>query len=177
MSSKALEVNIETSRVDVTIGERHALLQEVMSKYSGIMEGLNTFLRELEHPYRNWEFIVNEARGFALEYLHLLQSHPRGPEAATLYLDIFFEAIETSQDKDVRMNAADNLLLYLQKIIKDSGKDFSRFLSVFDYSFERMRSIKEEHFFLFVTSYYQINKLAEAYKGGRWCREFIMPEH
>jgi pyruvate,orthophosphate dikinase len=163
MCSKALEVNIETSRVDVSIGERYTLLQEVMSKYPGIMEGLNTFLRELEHPYKNWEFIVNEARGYALEYLHLLQSHPKGPEASVLYVDIFFEAIETSQNKDVRTNAADNLLLYLQKIIRDSGKDFPRFLTVFDYSFERIKSSKDEHFLLFVKSYYQINGLAEAF--------------
>lgn len=163
MCSKALEVNIESSRVDVTIGEKYALLQEVMSKYSGIMEGLNTFLRELEHPYKNWGFIVNEARAFALEYLHLLQSHPKGPEAASLYLDIFLDAIETSQERDVRRNAADNLILYLQKIIKDSGKDFARFLSVFDSAFDRIRSCKTENFFLFVTSYYQINKLADAY--------------
>jgi pyruvate,orthophosphate dikinase len=156
MCSKALEVNIETSRVDVNIGERYALLQEVMSKYPGIMEGLNTFLKELEHPYKNWEFIVNEARGYALEYLHR-------PEASVLYVDIFFQAIETSQNKDVRTNAAVNLLLYLQKIIRDSGKDFSRFLTVFDYSFERIKSSNDEHFLLFVKSYYQINGLAKAF--------------
>ena len=164
MSSKALEVNIETSRVDVTIGIKYALLQEVMSKYSGIMEGLNTFLRELEHPYKNWEFIVNEARGFSLEYFHLLRSHPKGPDAAILYVDIFFEAIESSQDRDVRRNAADNLILYLQKIIRDSGEDFSRFIPVFDNAFARITSSKDAHFFLFVTSYYQINKLAEDYR-------------
>jgi pyruvate,orthophosphate dikinase len=163
MPSKALEINIETSRVDVAIGAKYALLQEVMSKYSGLMEGLNIFLKELEHPYKNWEFIVNEARGFALEYFHLLQPHPKGTEAACLYLDIFFDAIENSQDREVRTNAVDNLILYLQKVIRDSGKDFNRFLSFFDDAFDRISSIKEEQFFLFVTSYYQLNKLAEAY--------------
>ena len=121
MPSKALEVNLACSRVDVTIGEKYDALQAVMSKYYGIREGLDAFLKELEHPYKNWEFIVREARGYALDYLHLVQSHPKGPDAARLFVDIFMEAIESSHDKEVMADAVDNLNLYLQKIIKGSG--------------------------------------------------------
>ena len=70
--SKALEVNIADYHVDVTIDEKYSVLQEVMSQYFGLMEGLTTFLMELSHPYRNWQFIVTEARGYSLDYFHLL---------------------------------------------------------------------------------------------------------
>ena len=50
MPSKALEVNLACSRVDVTIREEYRVLQEVMARYPGVMEGLETFLKELCHP-------------------------------------------------------------------------------------------------------------------------------
>ena len=62
MPSKALEVNIAVSRVDVTIDQRYEVLQEVLGGYYGLKKGVQTFLEELCHPYRNWEFIVREAR-------------------------------------------------------------------------------------------------------------------
>ena len=73
LKSKALEVNLADYHVDVTIDAKYAILQEVMSKYYGLMEGLNTFLKELSHPYKNWRFIVTEARKYSLEYFHLLK--------------------------------------------------------------------------------------------------------
>ncbi len=45
LKSKALEVNLADYHVDVTIDAKYAILQEVMSKYYGLMEGLNTFLK------------------------------------------------------------------------------------------------------------------------------------
>ena len=163
MPSKALEINLAISQVDVTISDRYKVLQEVMSRYQGIMEGLNTFLEELCHPYRNWNFIVREARGYALDYFHLLKTHPKGPEAAKIYLDIFLEAIDTSQELDLKADAVDNLLLYVQKIINDSGEEVPRFLNIFNYVFDRIEGYENENFFLFVKSYYQINKLAERF--------------
>ncbi|MCJ7596080.1 MAG: pyruvate, phosphate dikinase, partial [Desulfobacterales bacterium] len=163
MPSKALEINLKTSRVDVVISEKYDDLPEVMSRYQGLLEGLNVFLEELCHPFKNWQFIVKEARRYALDYLHLLKTHRRGPEAAGLYLEIFLDALGGSQDRAVKVDAADNLLLYLQTIIKDSGEQFSRFLPVINEGFDRIAASEDESFFLFVRSYYQINRLAMAF--------------
>jgi pyruvate,orthophosphate dikinase len=46
MPSKALEVNIAYSRVDVTVDQRYEILQEVMGEYHGVRERLQTFLEE-----------------------------------------------------------------------------------------------------------------------------------
>jgi len=162
IESKALEVNIASYYVDVTVDEKYSILQEVMSKYYGIMEGFNTFLKELSHPYRNWQFIVQEARVYSLDYFHLLKSHPKGPEASKLFMEIFTQAIESTSDIDVRADAVDNFLLFIQKIIKESGADFKRFKPAIDDSFDRIRNYEKEDFFLFVKSFYQIRKLAEA---------------
>ena len=163
MPSKALEVNIECSRVDVTISERYEPLKEVMSKYQGIMDGLNTFLTEICHPYRNWQFIVKEARGYSLDYFHLFMGHPKGPYSAQLFIDIFLEALVSSPDADVRLDAVDNLLLFLQKIINGSGKELDSFSPALGYGFNRIGCLEKDAFALFVKSYYQLNKLIKGF--------------
>ncbi|MEA1991839.1 MAG: PEP/pyruvate-binding domain-containing protein [Thermodesulfobacteriota bacterium] len=163
MPSKALEVNIAYSRVDVTVDQRYEILQEVMGEYHGVRERLLIFLEEICHPYKNWEFIVKEARGYALNYFHVLRAHPKGPEAARLYIDIFFQAIDSSRDEKLRINASDNLLSFIQKIIKDAGTDLFRFLPVLDYAFDRIRHCPKKTFALFVKSFYQLNRLGRSY--------------
>jgi len=160
IKSKALEVNLADYHVDVAIDEKYAVLQEVMSKYYGLMEGLNTFLKELSHPYKNWRFIVMEARKYSLEYFHLLKNHPGGPRAAQLLIEILSGATEDCKDEDVKGDAVDNTLLFLQKIASDSGPYFEQFKPVIDASFDQIRNFSDDHFSLFVNSYYAINRLA-----------------
>ena len=161
VKSKALEANIAEFQFDVAIDEKYSTLQEVLSKYYGLMEGLNTFLKELSHPLKNWRFIVVEARKYALEYFHLIKSHPKGPQAARLLVDIFSETIESNADVDVKADAIDNLILFLQKILKDSGSSREIFIPLVDDTFEQIYHLPDELFDLFIKSYYQINRLAD----------------
>jgi len=163
VKSKALEVNLADYHVEVEIDPKYAILQEVMAKYFGLTEGLNTFLRELSHPYRNWRFIVTESRKYALEYFHLAKVHPRGPEAAKLFIEIFMTAAESAKQETTRSDAVDNLMVYLQKIIKESQAEFGRFRPVVDAACDNIRSLPEDLFVLFIRSYYPISRLTRAY--------------
>ncbi|NNL42968.1 MAG: pyruvate, phosphate dikinase, partial [Desulfobacterales bacterium] len=161
IKSKALEVNIADYHVDVEIDPKYSMLQEVLSQYYGLMEGLNTFLQELSHPYKNWEFIVKEARGYCLEYFHLIKKHPHGAAVAGIYINIFTDAIHSTADKGIKTDAVDNLLLFLQKIITDAGSEIERFMPAVDHCFDQISEYSPKEFFLFVKSFYQINKLAK----------------
>jgi len=163
VKSKALEINLADYHVDVDIDEKYAILQEVMSKYYGLMEGLNTFLKELSHPYKNWRFIVAETRKYSLEYFHLIKNHPKGPSAANLLGGIFFDAVESDAEMDVKVDAIDNLQLFLQKVIKESDSSLATFLPFIDSAFLRIASLPDDLFSLFTRSYYQINRLAETF--------------
>lgn len=160
--SKALEVNIADYHVDVEIDPQYAVLQEIMSAYFGLQEGLTTFLKELSHPYKNWHFIVKEARTYSLDYFHLIKGHEAGPRAAEIYIDIYLRAIESTRDTDVCIDAVDNLLLFLMKIVKESGAAFAQFLPALDVAFQSIRRYDSPIFMLFLKSYYQLNRLAEA---------------
>ncbi len=161
IKSKALEANIADYQVEVEIAPQYALLQNIMSKYYGLMEGLNTFLKELSHPYKNWAFIVGEARNFALNYFHLLKQHPQGPAAADLFASFFFDALEYAKDRHAQTEAVDNLLLFLNKIVKDAGPEIRSFQPMLDHAFGRIHNLPEEKFQLFVKSYYQLKRLAQ----------------
>ncbi|MGD1972282.1 MAG: pyruvate, phosphate dikinase, partial [Desulfobacterales bacterium] len=163
VKSKALEVNLADYHVDVTIDAKYVTLQEVMSQYYGLMEGLNTLLKELSHPYKNWRFIVTETRKYSLEYFHLIKNHPKGPAAANLLIDIFFDAVDSDVEIDVKIDAIDNLQLFLQKAIKDLGPDLVTFLPSIDSAFVRIAQLPDDLFVLFCRSYYQVNRLAEVF--------------
>jgi pyruvate,orthophosphate dikinase len=163
LKSKALEVNLADYHVDVTIDAKYTILQEVLSRYYGLMESLNIFLKELSHPYRNWRFIVSEARKYSLEYFHLIKKHPDGAEAAGLLLDIFRQALEKSKDEEVKRDSVDNILLLIQKAINDSGSGIKNFQPVVSDACDLIYNLSDNHFSLFVSSYYGINRLAQAY--------------
>ena len=176
MTSKALEANIACSKVDVAIDSRYMVLQDVLERYQGARQGLRSFLEEICHPYRNWGYIVKEARSYALNYLHVLKTHEKGAEAAKIYVDIFFQALESSKDEEVRRNAVDNLLFFIQKILKEAGGELDRFLPMLDGAFEKIKCYPPETFGLFVRSFYQLNRLGKVFlqtTGGKVdCRRF-----
>jgi pyruvate,orthophosphate dikinase len=135
---------------------------------------LNIFLKELSHPYKNWRFIVTEARRYSLEYFHLLKNHPGGPEAASLLFEILFDAVEACKDKEIQDDAVDNTLLFIQKIVSEAGPHFERFQPVIDSGFDRIRKLPDNPFSLFVDSYYAINRLAGAFLNNapESCKDF-----
>ncbi|PIP36379.1 MAG: pyruvate, phosphate dikinase [Desulfobacterales bacterium CG07_land_8_20_14_0_80_52_14] len=159
--SKALEINLADYHIDVKMDPKYQVIQEIMERYYGLAEGLNTFLKEISHPYRNWQFIVTEARTYALDYFHIFKSHPKGAEGALLFIEIFLNAITQSNNPEVHPDATDNLLLYLQKIIKDAGPEIPRFLPVVQSAFKKIRELDDKTFFLFVKSYYPLKKHGE----------------
>ncbi len=158
LNSKALEVNLASSRVDVSIEERYLVLRDVMAKYQGLTNRLDTFLKELSHPYKNWQFIVQEARTFSLDYFHQLNRHEQGAEAAALYIKIFAGAVKAAKNATVKTDAADNLLLFLGRIIKNGTPE--KFAAIADSAFAEIRKMAENDFFFFVKSYYQLNTIA-----------------
>lgn len=147
--------------VDVQIDAKYAVLQDVMSQYYGLMESVNTFLEELSHPYKNWRFILKEARNISLNHFHLIKPHPQGHEAARLFFQIFFEAVDEVEQPNTRIDAVDNILLFVQKIIREAGTHFTAFKPIIGDTFKRITAYDDDIFFLFVKSFYQINRLAE----------------
>ncbi|MDH4232339.1 MAG: pyruvate, phosphate dikinase, partial [Nitrospirota bacterium] len=162
-ASRALQINLADYRVDVTIDPKYLVIQEVMSRFFGLQKTLDTFLKEVCHPYRNWQFIVHEAKTFSLGYFYDLKAAPRGPEAVKLYIEIALEAIEKAKEAEVKADAFHNLYLLLQRCIKDTGEELKSFMPVIEYGFDRLNAFPPDLFSLVAGSYYQMNRLAESF--------------
>jgi pyruvate, orthophosphate dikinase len=160
LKSKALEVNLAHTQVEVVVDPRYECLQEVVSDYFGLLERLNLFLIEVSHPYKNWQFIVDNARGFALDYFHLFKSHPRGPEAVERLIGLFRDALEADTDPVVQVNATDNLILYIEHILKVSEDAFDRFYPIVVDTFKFINYLPNDDFERFVRSYFGLKRLA-----------------
>jgi len=163
VKSKALEINLSDTRADVMVDEKYKLLLDIFDGYVGILNRLEIFLKELSHPYRNWSFIISEARHFALHYFYLYKSHPDGGKALELFVDIFIAGFESLVEQDAKADAADNLMLLMHHIAKESGKDLESFFLVLKKGVTRIHSYEEKEFSFFVCSYYQPDRLAQAF--------------
>ena len=161
MKSKALDVNLSDTRAEVTIDKQYELLLDFFQGYVGILNRLETFLKELSHPYRNWGFIVSESRHFALHYFHLYKSHDRGRDALELFCDIFITAFESVAEPEIKASAADNLMLVMHHIAKEGGEELPLFLPLLYREITRIQAYEEAQFFYFVSSYYQPDKMAK----------------
>jgi pyruvate, orthophosphate dikinase len=160
IQSKALEINLARTQVNVIIEPRYASLQEVVVNYHGLLERMDTLLREVSHPYKNWQFIIDGARTFALDYFHLFKDHDTGPDAVRQLIHIFCQALEGNSQNGVKVDAADTLILFLQKMTKAAGDQLHRFQPVIDELLEFITNRPEAQFTLFVRSYYSLKRVA-----------------
>ncbi|ETR72628.1 MAG: pyruvate,orthophosphate dikinase [Candidatus Magnetoglobus multicellularis str. Araruama] len=159
--SSAYKVNMRQTNINVKIRKEHRVLEEIFVNLRGVHERLDIFLKELNHPYKNWAFIIKEARTFALDYFHLLKKHAHGPVASNIYTKVFFDAFHQTRYLNVRIDAVDHLLFFLHKICSDADKDSDRFLPVIEDALTHIFELNEPQFFYFVKSYYQLNHLAK----------------
>jgi len=162
VKSKALEINLSDTKVDVGIDEKYAVLLNIVSSYVGILNRMNIFLQELSHPYKNWGFIVSETRYFSIQNFYLFRQDPDGDKALSLFAGIYITAFESNSNPKLKTEAADNLMLFLQHVVKESGPDLHRFLHVIKETIEKIETYDEASFYYFIKSYYQPDKIAEA---------------
>ncbi|MBF0458090.1 MAG: pyruvate, phosphate dikinase [Nitrospirae bacterium] len=161
-SSRALQINIADYSVDVAIDDKYKPIQEVMARYFGLQEGITTYLKELCHPYKNWQYIVKETWTYSLGYFYELTAHPEGPAAAMLYMNTIFEALNSSKDQQVSSDAFSLYYLFSQKLIKDTPKDIliEKYLPVINHGFNMADALPGKRFIIIAKSHYRLNKLA-----------------
>ncbi len=148
------------TRVHIEIEARYLFLLEVFKDYPALGQELTLFLKELCNPMRNWDFLVTEARKYCLDNLNILRSHPFGIRAVAGFIDIFHRAVECADIRETRQEAVDQLLQFLQRILREYGPDAVTIMPEINRSLVRMHQYNDDRFLLFVKSYYRLNRLA-----------------
>jgi len=161
--SDALRINLEETAVEqVAVDPKYRVLQETVAGYRGILKSLDTLLYELNHPYKNWEIILPELRGFALKHFSSYSRHPKGSQAVALMIDIFMDALLNSQREDLEAKAIDHLLSYLEKILNEMNPvTQENFLPALRACFEHLGSMPEGKFFLLASSHVPLKRIGQ----------------
>ena len=159
LTSEALRINLQRTRVEVQIDPQYQVLRQAVQEYAGLLQQTDSLLAELSHPYRNWDFVVRETRRYVLKNFPIYVPQTRGPHVCRVLADIFLEAVRNSHQSTVRIQAADNLILFLERLAAEEGTLAQEYGAVFNDVFGRIEVLSEAGFFLFASSYYSLKKM------------------
>jgi pyruvate,orthophosphate dikinase len=159
LKSEALRINLETTRVDVRIDPKYEAMRTVVLDYVGLLQQTDNLLEELNHPYRNWDFVVREIRRYALQNFPLYVAHSQGPEVCRLVAEVFMEAIGDGNQPAVQSQAANNLILFLENLAGKTSALPAKYAGVLGDIFGQMLDMPEEEFFFFASSFYSMKKI------------------
>lgn len=136
--SGALLINLQRTALPVEIPERHRLLLDIVRDKVGIHAQTEALLREANHPYANWEEIVEPLRSRALGDFFYYNRDERGAEAFAIFLDLFFQCLEKSREKTKKNRAFSTLLDYFEMALFESGPAADRNLPVLEQALARL---------------------------------------
>jgi pyruvate, orthophosphate dikinase len=143
--SAALKANLLETAAPVVINPAYNLLREVVSRFQGLQGKLDILLYEISHPYHNWKLIIPELRAFALKNINHYRDHEQGPEAFSLFMSIFFDALKDSSRNDqLLQRILEAMLAYADKLIQSlDSLTLFRFESALSEFFTRLRELDE----------------------------------
>ncbi len=163
LESDALRSNLEETAVDrVTVDPKYEVLHETVTGYRGILKTVETLLFELNHPFKNWEFILPEMRGFALKHFSSYARHPKGPQAVSVIIDVFLDAVMNSSRDLLEARAIDYLLSYIEKVAAElNGTTRESLLPVLQACFQRLSSLPDKQFFFLASSHIPLKRIGQ----------------
>jgi pyruvate,orthophosphate dikinase len=159
LSSKALQVNLEATGRTVTIDARYLPLKEVVEQLPGLADKTQAFLCELNHPFKNWAYVVQEMRDYALRNFSIYFEHSKGPRVIQIILNEWLDALTFSSDQSVHAGALDNIVYFVEKIMDDGKNRLPDCMPILSELFERLTSLSHEQFFLLSSGYYQAKRI------------------
>ncbi|MBW2266870.1 MAG: hypothetical protein JRF28_12065 [Deltaproteobacteria bacterium] len=162
LKSKALQVNLEETDQAVTIDPKYLPLVEVVETLPGLVQQTEGLLCELNHPFKNWTYIIQEMRNYALRNFSVYNEQPKGCQVIEIILNEWLNALRSSSDQSVHTMALDNIVYYVEKIVVDGRTHLKESMPVLSRVFEDLAKLPQEFFFLLSSGYYQVKRIGEA---------------
>jgi pyruvate, orthophosphate dikinase len=131
LGSSALKVNLERTAVTIEIPERYAPLLEVVAGHYGLQKKTSELLKELNHPFVNWEYVLKELKSISIGDFYNYNNHQDGLSALSMMLHIYFDVIKLSSSYDIKDSAIHYLFDYIDTILTQSNEFLPRNLSLF----------------------------------------------
>lgn len=117
--SKALEVNLlETNRPPIDLSEREKWFISLSKTFLGINERTASFFTELQHPYPNYSWIVDNFRTLCLGDFWFYLKLPESEEAFCFMAESFERLFSKSVSEEKKISLFQTLMQFLKELLK-----------------------------------------------------------
>lgn len=139
--SKALEVNLQRTAVEVVIPDEHKLLLEITEKLYGVQQETEKLLKEINHAFIGWTQALEDLHYRAMgDFFHYNEAE-RGADGIAIFCRIYRRAAHEATPENLREIAIRYWLYYLDKIVSDSGEKLERNLPAVGLSIASLEQI------------------------------------
>ena len=154
-TSSALQVNLERTAARVEIPERYGDLLRAVEGHYGISERTRELLIELNHPFKNWDYVLTQLKTLAIGDFYDLNAHPDGRAALAAILDIHFEVMFADAAQETKEKAVRFLFDFLNTVISKSGMQLPGNMPLFSRTIDRLLelSLKDDGIVRKISSY------------------------
>jgi pyruvate,orthophosphate dikinase len=141
LRSKALEVNLRRTAVDVVIPAEHAVLLEITAAQHGVHENTLKLLREINHRYVGWPQTLEELHRRAMGDLPRYLASERAAEAIGVFFSLYAKVAEQAKPDPVRETAIRQWLYYLEKLVGEAADALPDLAPVVKRALSRLEAI------------------------------------
>ncbi len=161
-SSKALEVNLaETRDKEIDIPQEHQWFGELSKSYWGIYKRTQEFIKELNHHYINYQYVIENLHNISLTDLWFYNSLEESEKALTVLVNIFKKLFEANLKEGQRELLITTLIKFIDRLAKLG--DFPS--SIIHQCLDIIKDDMEKHELLYIrnSGYFKtyLNKIAE----------------
>ena len=126
ITSDALDINLQRTAFPGYIPREQELLLEIVGDKVGIRKQTESLLHEANHPYANWDEIVEPLRARALGDFYYYNVHEKGGEAFSIFFDLLFQCLDNCELEGKKTRAFSTLLDFLELVLLESGSAADR---------------------------------------------------
>lgn len=161
-SSKALEVNLAQTRdKDINIPEEQQWFGELSKSYWGIYKRTQEFIKELNHQYINYQYVIENLHNISLTDLWFYNSLEESEKALTVLVNIFKKLFEANLKENQRELLITTLIKFIDRLAKLG--EFPQ--SIIHQCLDIIKADMEKHELLYIrnSGYFKtyMNKIAE----------------
>ncbi len=161
-SSKALEVNLAQTRDrEKEIPEDQKWFGELSKSYWGIYKRTQEFIKELNHQYINYQYVIENLHNISLTDLWFYNSLEESEKALNVLVDIFRKLFEANLKESQRELLITTLIKFIDRLAKQG--EFPR--DIIRRCLELIMADMERHELLYIrnSGYFKtyLNKIAE----------------
>lgn len=160
-TSKALLANLQQTRVsEIKYDSKYDLLQEIFKEFPALRHQISFLLREIFHPYRNNQLVLEDFRAFFLRNLSVILNSPYRKKGLYFVFELLFTFF--GEEKASNIKASEIYYSLLEKTLENlDSNSFQEISPILKEILKAGAELPDHIFSSFLESYYSFKRLAK----------------